>query len=33
MAHLRFEALKKLNERTPVQVPAPGKNASEFFGE
>ena len=33
MAHLRFEALKKLNERSPVFVEAPTQNASQFFGE
>ena len=33
MAHLRFEALKKLNERVPVHVDLPTPNVSKFFGE
>jgi glutamine synthetase len=33
MAHLRFEALKKLNERTRVPVDMPSAKASDFFGE
>lgn len=33
MAHLRFEALKKLNEREPVTVSRPAPNVSDFFGE
>jgi glutamine synthetase len=33
MAHLRFEALKKLNERAPVQVDFPTPHVSKFFGE
>src|SRR6185295_5763321 len=33
MAYLRFEALKKLNERESVTVPNPGAKVSDFFGE
>lgn len=33
MAHLRFEALKKLSERTRVHVELPSPNVSKFFGE
>jgi len=33
MAHLRFDALKKLSERTPVHVDMPGPNVSKFYGE
>ncbi|MCB0491444.1 MAG: glutamine synthetase III [Cyclobacteriaceae bacterium] len=33
MAHLRFEALSKLSERTKVQVELPSTKISEFFGE
>ncbi len=33
MAYLRFEALKKLNERLPVTVSSPGPKVSDFFGE
>ena len=33
MAHLRFEALKKLNERTPVHVEISTPYVSKFFGE
>ncbi len=33
MAHLRFEALKKLNERTRVHVEAPNPSVSKFFRE
>jgi glutamine synthetase len=33
MAHLRFEALKKLNDRLPVPVTVPGTKVSDFFGE
>jgi glutamine synthetase len=33
MAHLRFEALKKLSERTRVRVDLPSPNVSKFFGE
>jgi glutamine synthetase len=33
MAHLRFEALKKLSERTRVHVDLPSPNVSKFFGE
>ena len=33
MAHLRFEALKKLNERVPVHVDLPTPHVSRFFGE
>ena len=32
MAHLRFEALKKLNDRTKVHVDTP-PNISKIFGE
>ena len=33
MAHLRFEALKKLDERVPVQVELSSPYVSKFFGE
>jgi glutamine synthetase len=33
MSHLRFEALKRLNERPRVHVDMPGPKASDFFGE
>ncbi len=33
MAHLRFEALKKLNDRPKIHVEIPSPNISEFFGE
>ncbi|HEX6224101.1 MAG TPA: glutamine synthetase III [Chryseolinea sp.] len=33
MAHLRFEALKKLSERQRVHVDLPSPNVSKFFGE
>ena len=33
MAYLRFEALKKLNERTGVAVSSPSPKVSDFFGE
>lgn len=33
MAHLRFEALRKLNERKPVEVDLPTAHVSKFFGE
>ncbi len=33
MAHLRFEALKQLNERPPVHVEVPTPFVSKFFGE
>lgn len=33
MAHLRFEALKKLNERSPVHVESQTPYVSKFFGE
>jgi len=33
MAQLRFEALKKLNERSKVHVEATSPNISKFFGE
>ncbi len=33
MAKLRFEALKKLNDRTKVHVDIPTPNISQFFGE
>lgn len=33
MSHLRFEALKKLNERERVPVEAPASVVSKFFGE
>jgi glutamine synthetase len=33
MAHLRFDALKKLSERTPVHVDLPSPNVSKFYGE
>jgi glutamine synthetase len=33
MAHLRFEALKKLSERPRVHVDLPSPNVSKFFGE
>lgn len=33
MAHLRFEALKKLNERPKVHVDATTPHISQFFGE
>ena len=33
MAHLRFEALKKLSERPRVHVDLPNANVSKFFGE
>jgi glutamine synthetase len=33
MAHLRFEALKKLNERPRMHVDMPSAKASDFFGE
>lgn len=33
MAHLRFEALKKLNERTKIHVEPTSPNISHFFGE
>ncbi|HEY9008900.1 MAG TPA: glutamine synthetase III [Ohtaekwangia sp.] len=33
MAHLRFEALKKLSERTRVHVDLPSGTVSKFFGE
>jgi glutamine synthetase len=33
MAQLRFEALKKLSERTRVHVDLPSPNVSKFFGE
>lgn len=33
MAQLRFNALKKLSERTPVHVEMPGPNVSKFYGE
>jgi glutamine synthetase len=33
MAKLRFEALKKLNERTKVHVEATTPHISQFFGE
>ncbi len=33
MAYLRFEALKKLNERPSVPVSSPGPKVSDFFGE
>jgi glutamine synthetase len=33
MAHLRFDALKKLSERQRVHVELPGPNVSKFYGE
>ena len=33
MAHLRFDALKRLNERKKVAVEAPNSIVSKFFGE
>ncbi len=33
MAHLRFEALGKLHERTAVTVSSPSSKVSDFFGE
>ncbi len=33
MAHLRFEALRKLHERTVVTVSSPSPKVSDFFGE
>ena len=33
MAYLRFEALKKVNERLPVTVSSPSPQISDFFGE
>ncbi|MCK6617461.1 MAG: glutamine synthetase III [Cyclobacteriaceae bacterium] len=33
MAHLRFEALKRLNEQPRVHVDAPSPKVSDFFGE
>jgi len=33
MAYLRFEALKKLNDRDPVPVSTPSPKVSDFFGE
>jgi hypothetical protein len=33
MAQLRFEALKKLSERTRVHADLPSTNVSKFFGE
>ncbi len=33
MAHLRFEALAKLHERTAVTVSSPSPKVSDFFGE
>ena len=33
MATLRFEALKKLNDRGKVHVDLPTPNISQFFGE
>jgi len=33
MAHLRFEALRKLHERTAVTVSSPSPKVSDFFGE
>lgn len=33
MAHLRFEALRKLSERPQVHVDLPTPNVSKFFGE
>ena len=33
MSTLRFEALKKLNERTRVTVDLPSEKVSQFFGE
>ena len=33
MAHLRFEALKKLNERPRIHVEAPNPAVSKFFRE
>ena len=33
MAYLRFEALKKLNERPSVPVASPSPKVSDFFGE
>ncbi|MFZ5971881.1 MAG: glutamine synthetase III [Bacteroidota bacterium] len=33
MAHLRFEALKKLSERARVHVDLPSPKVSDFFGE
>ena len=33
MAYLRFEALKKLNERPSVPVSSPSPKVSDFFGE
>ena len=32
MAYLRFEALKKLNDRTSVTVDLPASKVSDFFG-
>src|SRR5882762_9504276 len=33
MSTLRFEALKKIGERTRVTVEVPGSKVSDFFGE
>lgn len=33
MAHLRFEALKKLSDRSRVHVDLPSPNVSKFYGE
>jgi glutamine synthetase len=33
MAHLRFDALKKLSDRTRVPVELPSPNVSKFYGE
>jgi glutamine synthetase len=33
MAHLRFEALKKLSDRTRTHVDLPSPNVSKFYGE
>jgi glutamine synthetase len=33
MAHLRFEALKRLSEQPRVHVDAPSPNVSDYFGE
>ena len=33
MAYLRFEALKKVNERPRVHVEVPEKIVSQFYGE
>jgi glutamine synthetase len=33
MAHLRFEALKKVNNRTKIISDSPGPNISKIFGE